>query len=124
MTENKQLPIKQRVTFGKFQNIDMRVAKIISAPIATGVANPSRVLTLDLGHLGQMRSVGQYALIDETDLIGKNVIVVVNFAPREMGEYISEVLVMGARHPGSPDGQAQALPLTVDNAAIPGGMIF
>ena len=72
MDDNKQLPIKQRVTFGKFQNIDMRVAEIISAPLAKDTANPSRVITLDLGHLGRMTSVGQYALIEEPDLIGKN----------------------------------------------------
>jgi len=124
VTDNKQLPIKQRVTFGKFQNIDMRVAEIISAPLAKGTANPSRVITLDLGDLGRMTSVGQYALIDESDLIGKNVIVVVNFAPRTMGDYVSEVLVMGSRHPDSPSGQDQALPLTVDNKATPGDIVF
>lgn len=116
--------MKQRVTFGKFQNIDLRVAKVVSAPVAQGTANPSRVITLDLGHLGTMTSVGQYSLIEEDYLVGKNVIAVVNFAPRDMGDYTSEVLVLGAKHPGSPDGQDQALPLTVDDRAIPGDVIF
>ena len=47
-----------------------------------------------------------------------------NFAPREVGRYVSEVLVLGAPHPDNPDGQAQATPLYVADVARPGDMIF
>ena len=115
---------KQRITVGKFQNVDLRVARVISAPMAEGTNAPSRVLTLDVGPLGRRLSVAQFALIDESGLVGKNVIACVNFAPREVASYLSEVLVLGAPHPDSPDDQAQATPLYVADIASPGDMIF
>lgn len=120
----KQQPLKAQITFGKFQNIDMRVARVISAPLAEETRNPCRVITLDLGHLGERTSVGQYALLEESSLVGKNVIVCANMGPREMGPYKSDALVLGAPHPASPADQAQATPLFVSDDATPGDAIF
>jgi tRNA-binding protein len=117
-------PLKDRTTFGKFQNIDMRVARVVAAPMAEGTRAPCRVVTLDLGHLGERVSVGQLALLDEAELTGRNVVACVNLGPRQMGPYLSEALVLGAPHPASPDHQAQAMPLFVDDAARPGDCIF
>ena len=115
---------KPQVTFGKFDNIDMRVAKVISAPMAQGTRNPCRVITLDLGSLGQRQSVGQYALIDESDLVGHNVVACINLAPREMGAYMSEALLLGAPHPESPSDQSQATPIFVSDLVQPGSSIY
>ncbi|WP_432833666.1 hypothetical protein [Dactylosporangium sp. CA-092794] len=121
---SKETPPKSQITFGKFQNVDLRVARILAAPLADGTRNPARVIQLDLGPLGQRTSVGQYALIDEKDLVGKNVIVCINLGVREMGPYKSEALVLGAPHPDSPEDQDQATPLRVDDIAEPGAAIF
>jgi len=115
---------KPQITFGKFDNIDMRVAKVISAPMAQETRNPCRVITLDFGSLGQRKSVGQYALIDEKDLVGHNVVACINLSPREMGPYVSEVLLLGAPHPESPSDQAQATPIFVSDLVEPGSRIF
>ena len=117
-------PIKHRVTFGKFQNIDMRVAKIISAPIAKGTEKPCRVITLDAGHLGTFTSVGQFSLIPEEDLVERKAVIVCNISPRQMGAFTSEVLLLGAPHPDSPIDQAQAIPIFVDDIACCGDRIF
>lgn len=117
-------PQKPTVTFGKFQNIDMRVARVVSAPLTEGTKAPSRRLTLDLGHLGRRVSIGQYALVAEEDLVGKNVIACVNLGERAIGRYVSEALVLGVPNPESPADQAQALPLLVDEAARPGDIVF
>ena len=117
-------PLKDRVTFGKFQNIDMRVAQIRTAPLAEGTEKPCRLITLDGGHLGTFKSVGQYALCDEADLVGLKVIICANLSPREMGPYTSEVLVLGVPHPDSPEDQSQAMPLTVDQRAALGNQVF
>ncbi|MFF7284529.1 hypothetical protein [Streptomyces griseorubiginosus] len=119
-----QQPLKSQITFGKFQNVDMRVARVISAPLAEGTRFPCRVITLDLGHLGERTSVGQYALLEEEELANKNVVVCANMGPREMGPYKSDALVLGAPHPDSPKDQAQATPLFVSDAATPGDCIF
>lgn len=117
-------PIKQQVTFGKFQNIDMRVARIVSAPLAEGTDKPCRVITLDLGELGTLVSVGQFALLVEDELVNRNVVVCCNLGTREMGGYTSQALVMGAAHPQNPEGQAQATPLFVDDNVTLGSEIY
>jgi tRNA-binding protein len=115
---------KTTITFGKFQNVDMRVAVVKSAPIAPGTNAPSRLVTLDLGQLGVRQSVAQFALVDEADLVGQYVIACINLAPRQIGAHLSEALVLGVRHPDSPEGQAQALPLSVSPLATPGDTVF
>lgn len=119
-----EAPVKAQITFGKFDNVDMRVATVISAPIAEGTRFPCRVLTLNLGHLGQLISVGQYALIAEDELVGRNVVACVNLGSRAMGQYESQALVLGAPHPLSPADQAQAIPLHVADIAAAGSRIF
>ena len=118
------VPLKSQISFGSFEAVDLRVARCVSAPIASGTRAPCRVLTLSLGHLGPRTSVGQLALVDERDLVGRNLVVCVNFAPRQMGRYTSEVLVLGAPHPDGPPDQAQATPLYVSDAARPGDCVF
>ena len=124
MSGKKETPQKTQITFGKFENVDMRVAKVLSAPIAEGTRFPCRVLTLDLGHLGQRTSVGQYALISEEDILGQSVVACINLGEREMGPYRSQALVLGAPHPESPQDQSQATPLYVADHANPGDSIF
>jgi tRNA-binding protein len=121
---DRLVPRKPDVTFDRFDDIDMRVARVLSAPMTEGTRAPSRFLTLDAGPLGQVVSVGQYALVDESDLVGRNVIACVNLGRRNIGKYVSEALVLGVPNPTSPDGQAQALPLFVDDAARPGDRVF
>jgi tRNA-binding protein len=116
--------LKAQITFGKFANVDMRVAKVLEAPLAAGTRNPCRVFKLDLGPLGTRRSVGQYALVEESDLVGRSVVVCVNLGPREMGGYVSEALILGVPHPNSPNDEAQAMPLRADERAAPGDQVF
>jgi tRNA-binding protein len=117
-------PPKQQITSGKFHNVDLRVARVLSAPRADGTRFPSRVLRIDLGHLGERTSVGQFALIPEDELVGLHVVACINLGTREMGPYVSEALVLGAPHPDSPPDEAQALPLTLSPSATPGDLVF
>lgn len=123
MSSDSQAP-KAQITFGKFQNVDMRVGRVVSAQSAEGTRAPCRVIRVDLGEHGMRTSVGQYSLLEEEDLVGKNIIVCINLGAREMGPYTSEALVLGVPHPDSPPDQSQALPLFVDNRAVPGSQVF
>ncbi len=124
MAIQKDSPQKPQITFGKFQNVDMRVARVLAAPLASETGMPSRVITLDLGHLGKRTSIGQFALVAEDELVGKNVVACVNLGTREIGPHRSEALVLGAPHPQGRDDQAQATPLFVADTATPGDQIF
>jgi tRNA-binding protein len=115
---------KQKITFGKFQNVDLRVAVVTRTESAVGTRAPSKVLELDVGPLGTKRSVGQFALVDDARLLGSKVIVCVNLGEREMGPYISEALVLGTPHPHSPTDEHQAVPLWADSMAQPGQIVF
>jgi tRNA-binding protein len=112
------------VPFAGFESVDMRVGRVLSAKRAAGTRAPCLVLTVDLGPLGVAQSVGQLALVAESDLVGKNVVVCINLGARRMGSYLSEALVLGAPHPDNPEGQDQAVPLCVDERAVPGSQIF
>lgn len=117
-------PLKAQITPGKFDNVDLRAARVRSAPLAEGTRFPCRVLTLDLGPLGERVSVGQYALIEESSLVGTTVVACVNLGGRDMGPYRSDALVLGTRHPDSPEDQGQAIPLAADPSTAPGTPIF
>lgn len=116
--------MKPDVPFDIFQQLELRVARVRAAPLAEGTRAPSRVLTLDLGPLGVRTSVAQFALVPEADLVGRLVVVCSNLGTRRIGRYRSEALVLGTPHPGSPDGQAQALPLAAHPDAAPGDVVF
>lgn len=115
---------KPQVPFDHFGALDMRIARVVSAPMAEGVRQPSRVVTLDLGPLGTRTSVGQYALIPEEQLVGRNLVACVNLGDRRMGRYTSQALMLGAPHPDSPMGQQQATPLFAGDEARPGDQVF
>jgi tRNA-binding protein len=115
---------KPQITFGKFQNVDMRVARVVSAPLAEGTRFTSRVLTLDLGPLGTRTSVAQLALVDEPDLVDHLVVCCINLAPRDVGPYTSEVLVLGTPHPQTPAHESQAIPLRAHPLASPGDAVY
>ena len=115
---------KPQISFGDFERVDMRVAEVLSAKEAVGARIPSRVFELDLGPLGKRQSVGQYALLAEDYLVGKKVVVCCNLGVRQMGKYVSEVLLMGVPHPDSIEGQHQAFPLMTDLHSTNGDRVF
>jgi tRNA-binding protein len=117
-------PLKAQISFGKFTNIDMRVAQVLSAPLTNETRHPCRVIELDLGVFGKLRSVGQFALVPEEELVGRKVIVCRNLGVRQMGLLTSEALVLGVPHPASPEDQEQAMPLYVDRSARCGDGVF
>lgn len=121
---DRTAPQKQAITAGKFHNVDLRVAKVLAAPRSEGTRFPSRVLRIDLGHLGERTSVGQFALVPEEELVGLHVVACINLGAREMGSYVSEALVLGAPHPESPPDEAQAIPVYLGPTARPGDPIF
>ncbi|HEV2427329.1 MAG TPA: hypothetical protein VGS61_03805 [Acidimicrobiales bacterium] len=104
--------------------LDVRVARVTAAPMAVGTRAPSRVLALDLGELGSRTSVGQFGLVDESELVGSLVVAAINLGRRRIGRYDSDALTLGVAHPASPPDQAQARPLRPPPDATPGEKVF
>jgi tRNA-binding protein len=107
-------------TFEDFQRIDMRVARIIAVDPFPRARKPAYRLTLDFGPMGTKQSSAQLppTYPDPAALVGRLVIAVVNFAPRNIAGFKSEVLVLGAL----PESGLIPL-LSVDERALPGDRI-
>jgi tRNA-binding protein len=85
------------ISWDDFVRVDMRAGVIVDVKEFPEAKRPALKLWIDVGPLGIKRSSAQvthrYA---PQDLLGRQVIVVVNFPPKQIGPFLSEVLVLGA----------------------------
>ena len=85
-----------QITYDYFKKVDMRVGKIIKAEDFPEVRKPAYKLWIDFGDVGVKKSSAQITKLYTRDyLIGRLVIAVMNFPPRQIADFMSEVLVLG-----------------------------
>lgn len=109
-------------TFEDFQKLDVRVGKVIAVDDFPEAKKPAYKLTIDFGgEIGIKRSSVQIVHYYKKDeLIGKLVLGVVNFPPRQIGPFLSEVLTLGV-----PDQEHNCILVTPDkDVALIGGKLF
>ena len=84
-------------TFQDFMNLDIRVGTIIDAQVFEKAKKPAYQLKIDFGtEIGVKKSSAQITEVYKCEeLIGKQVLAVVNFPPRQIADFMSEVLVLG-----------------------------
>jgi len=84
-------------TFDDFMKLDIRVGTIIEAKVFEKARRPAYQLKVDFGkEIGIKKSSAQITEVYKCeDLIGKQVLGVVNFPPRQVADFMSEVLVLG-----------------------------
>ncbi len=83
--------------FKDFLKLDIRVGKILKAKVFEEANEPAYKIWLDFGEeIGKKKSSAQITdLYKPQDLIGKQVLAVINFPPKQVADFMSEVLVLG-----------------------------
>jgi len=85
------------ININDFSKLDLRVGTIIKAELLEKAKTPAYYLEIDLGNLGIKKSSAQITdLYQPNDLVGKQIVAVVNLSPKKIAEVTSEVLVLGA----------------------------
>ncbi len=90
------------VTFDDFAKIDIRVGEVIKAEVFEKARRPAYKLVIDFGNeIGVKKSSAQITdLYEVNDLVGEQVLAVVNFPSRQIADFMSEVLVLGTYSKG------------------------
>jgi len=87
---------ENNLNWDEFMRVEMRVGTILSAEIFKEVRNPAYKITIDFGEFGIRKTSAQVtALYQPEELIGKQVVAVINFPPKQIANMMSECLVLG-----------------------------
>jgi tRNA-binding protein len=108
------------IAFDDFLRVDVRVGEIVEVEDFPRARNPSYKLTVDLGpEIGVKRSSAQVTTYTHEELRGMRVIAVVNFEPRNIAGFMSEVLVLGV-----PDAEGNVVLLSPTRDVPLGGRMY
>ena len=90
----------EKINWSDFEKIEIRTGTIRSATEFPEARKPAYKLTIDFGEFGLLQSSAQITnLYTPSDLIGKQVVAVINFPPKQIAHVISQCLVLGAVQP-------------------------
>ncbi|MBC2667146.1 tRNA-binding protein [Novosphingobium flavum] len=115
MSETTVPECKSEAGFDDFQKVDIRIGTIVDVQPFPRARNPSYKVQVDFGDLGTRWSSAQIASYAPEALIGKQVSCIVNFAPRNIAGFQSEILILGAK-----DTAGNVILLT-PRSAVPNG---
>jgi tRNA-binding protein len=110
-----------QITFDEFLKVDIRVGRILAAEAFPEARKPAFKLTIDFGPgIGVKRSSAQITINHALDdLVGRQVLAVVNFPPRQIGPFMSEVLTLGV-----PDERGEVMLIGPDREVPTGGRLY
>jgi tRNA-binding protein len=110
-----------QIVYADFEKVDIRVGTIRAAQPLEGARKPAFRLEIDFGpEIGVKKSSAQLTVhYTPEQLVGCQVAAVVNFPPRQIGKFMSEVLTLGF-----PDGDGSVVLVVPDKAVPNGGKLF
>lgn len=110
-----------QITFDDFLKVDIRVGRVVRAEPFPEARKPALKLWVDYGpDIGEKKSSAQITVhYSPAELVGRRVLGVVNFPPRQIGPFMSEALVLGV-----PDEEGEVVLLVPDKDVPVGGRLF
>lgn len=118
MTDEKPLVSKEET----FDKLEIRLGRVISVEIEPTAPKKSYKMKIDFGKFGIRTSVGRLTHHLPEEIKDKLVLGVLNFSPRQIGDVVSDVLVLGVQYPKADSGEATFI-TPVAEAKI-GGKVF
>lgn len=109
------------ISFDDFLKVDVRVGTVTRAEPFPEARKPAIKLWVDFGDaIGEKKTSAQITKYYDPDtLVGRQVAAVVNFPPKQIGKFMSEILVLGF-----PDAEGEVVLLSVDHPVPNGGRLF
>ena len=109
------------IDFDDFQRVDMRVGTVVDAQPFPEARRPAIKLWVDFGESIGVRKTSAQLTVHYTpeELVGRQVLAVLNFPPKQIGKFMSEILVLGL-----PDADGAVVLLTIDKPVPNGGKLF
>ena len=113
--------MKDLISYSDFTKIEIRLGTIISAELNNKLRKPSFILKIDFGdEVGVKKSSAQLTKNYNIDqLIDKQIAAVINFPKKQIGDFISDVLVLGF-----PDENNEAILISPDKKLVNGGQLY
>lgn len=121
MSDDKARTPAPQISYDDFRKVDIRVGTIIAVDPFPEARRPSVKMTIDFGPaIGQRRSSAQIVKHYPLEhLVGRQVAAVVNFPCKQIGKFMSEVLVLGF-----PDSESEVVMIAPDKPVPNGGRLF
>lgn len=89
-----------------FDKLDIRLGKVLSVSLAPDAPKAAYIIKADFGKFGIRTSVGRFTKHTVGELVGKLILGVLNFGPRQIGSTTSEFLCLGVQFPKADSGEA------------------
>lgn len=107
------------IAWDDFEKVEMRVGRVVRAEEFPEARRPAYRLWIDFGELGVKRSSAQITAFYRPDeLVGRQVVAVTNLPPKQVANFLSEVLVLGVPEEG------EVVLLRPDREVPPGGRVY